>query len=47
MHKDKYGGHSSAKDQMAADGHKEGLVEKVKHAIGLDKKEKERTPELE
>ncbi|KAF7195176.1 hypothetical protein HII31_03382 [Pseudocercospora fuligena] len=44
VHKDKYGGHSSAKEQAAADGHKEGLMEKVKHAIGMDHK-KEKTPE--
>ncbi|EMF10971.1 uncharacterized protein SEPMUDRAFT_150898 [Sphaerulina musiva SO2202] len=55
IHKEKYGGHSSAKEQDAAiaknspknsphvGAQKESILEKVKHAVGLDKKEK--TPE--
>jgi hypothetical protein len=39
VHKDKYGGHSSKHEQDAADGpKKESLLEKAKHAMGLDKK---------
>ncbi|KAF2217423.1 hypothetical protein CERZMDRAFT_54900 [Cercospora zeae-maydis SCOH1-5] len=55
VYKEKYGGHSTKKEQIAAEArnspkvgpttHKEGggLLEKVKHAVGLDNKEK--TPE--
>ena len=38
VHRDKYGGHSKAQD-----GKKEGLLDKAKHAIGLDKKKEEKT----
>ena len=55
IHKEKYGGHSTLKEQDAANlrnspknspkvgAQKESMLEKVKHAVGLDKKEK--TPE--
>ncbi|USW54932.1 hypothetical protein Slin15195_G082510 [Septoria linicola] len=55
VYKEKYGGHSTAKEQAAAGvrnspkvgPQKEGLLEKVKHAVGLDKGHnvKEKTPE--
>ncbi|KAK5129207.1 hypothetical protein LTR08_003757 [Meristemomyces frigidus] len=39
VHKDKYGGHSTAVEQDgAAGGGKESLLEKVKGVMGLDKK---------
>ena len=39
IHKDKYGGHSSLREQQDADGApKESLLDKVKGAIGLDHK---------
>ncbi|KAI9669753.1 MAG: hypothetical protein M1831_007449 [Alyxoria varia] len=46
VHKDKYGGHSSQKEQQRAEskereaGGGDGVKDKVKHALGLDKKEK-------
>lgn len=39
VHREKYGGHS--KPQPGQEGHKEGLMEKAKHAMGLDKGKKE------
>lgn len=56
IHKEKYGGHSSAKEQDAAiaknspknsphvGAQKESILEKVKHAVGLDKKEQSPEP---
>lgn len=38
VHRDQFGGHSHDHS-----GHKEGLLEKAKHAIGLDKKDKTTT----
>lgn len=53
MYKEKYGGHSAPQtpEQRAVkegEKHKEGngLVEKVKHLVGLDHKEREKTPEV-
>lgn len=40
-HRDKYGGHSKPQHEK-----KEGLLERAKHAIGLDKEKKEKTPEI-
>lgn len=37
VHKDKYGGHSSGREQSRSRDRGEALVDKVKHAIGLDK----------
>lgn len=49
VHKDKHGGHSGPQTPehgAVKEGHQKdgGFLEKVKHAIGLDKKEK--TPEV-
>lgn len=38
IHRDKYGGHSKPQHEK-----KEGLLDKAKHAIGLDKKKEEST----
>lgn len=44
MHRERFGGHS--KEQKEKGEHKgEGLMEKVKHAVGMDRKEKTPTPE--
>ena len=42
MHKKQYGGHSSADEQARAErekqtGHKEGVVDKVKQKLGMEK----------
>ncbi|KAK4550243.1 hypothetical protein LTR36_003210 [Oleoguttula mirabilis] len=39
VHKEKYGGHSSPQD-----GRKQSIVDKAKHAIGLDKHKHEESP---
>lgn len=48
VHREKFGGHSHAPKEHGHHGHKEGegqsLVDKVKHAVGMDHK-KEKTPE--
>ncbi|CAK4033635.1 Hypothetical predicted protein [Lecanosticta acicola] len=44
VHREKHGGHSSPQKEHAG---VQGLVEKAKHAVGLDKKEKTPTPEPE
>lgn len=40
IHRDEFGGHSHAQQ----DGKHESLLDKAKHAIGLDKKDKEAKP---
>jgi len=39
IHKDKYGGHSSSREESRGRG--EGIVEKMKHVVGMDKDKKD------
>lgn len=41
MHKDKYGGHSTAQSQSAAHSHHESIGDKVKHLLHMDKDKKD------
>ena len=47
IHREKYGGHSGPQKEHAHGHGVSGFVEKAKHAVGMDKKEKTPTPEPE